>query len=295
MAFSITPTQAVSALRFREVKPVLDAFDFPYAVVKGEALSLLAYGKLGLRNSGDIDVLLSRGNIKKATKIMNQYGFHCSKQSKEHRILMHGFSHQITPYGKRTGAVYTEIDINHDIFWGEYTGKRILVDDFLADVTEISVYGCNVFSLPPLKAFVQLLLHQYRDMNSLYLLSIRKEIKLSAFRDIYHLLKSNVKAIQLNELYDLCDRLQIIPYAYYILYFLNVFFPDLMIQSYMHAFETNNGIELLDCYGLSNEERKRWRCDIQTRINSTDLFQLIQNDLTSKDLAKIDYNKRMLL
>lgn len=95
-------------------------------------------------------------------------------------------------------------------------------------------------------------------------------------------------------MYDLCDRLQVIPYIYYVLYYTNIVFPDAIIQSYMHAFETEGGIELLNCYGLTNEERKTWKCDFRTRLNSDDIFQLIQCDLTAKDLAKVEYNKTML-
>ena len=294
MDMPMTVPQAISALRFREIKPVLEAFDFPYAVIKGEVLSLLAYGKLGQRYSGDIDLLLSKENTKKATLILEQYNFHRTNRNRELEIFMRGFSHQITPYGKKTGLVYTEIDINYDIFWGEYTGDKISIDDFLSDAIEISLYNCNTFSLSPIKAFIQLLLHQYRDMNSIYLLVARKKLNISAFRDIFYLLKNNINTIPLKELYDLCDRLQIIPYIYYVLYYTNVVFPDLIIQSYMHAFETNSGIELLDCYGLSSEERKIWRCDFITRLNSDDIFQLIRCDLTAKDLAKIEYNKNIL-
>lgn len=295
MDMLMTATQAISALRFRELKPVLKEFDFPYAVIKGEALSLLAYGRLGQRSSGDIDLLLSKENTKKAAPILEQFNFYRTSQSREHEILMRGFSHQITPYGKKTGLLYTEIDINHDIFWGEYMGDKISMDDFLSDAIEISLYNCNTFSLSPIKAFIHLMLHQYRDMNSIYLLAVRKKLNISAFRDIYYLLKNNVNTILLTELFNLCDRLQIIPYIYYVLFYTNVVFPDLIIQTYMHAFETDSGIELLDCYGLSNEERKIWRCDFMTRLNSNDIFQLIRYDLTAKDLAKIEYNKNVFM
>ena len=62
-----------------------------------------------------------------------------------------------------------------------------------------------------------------------------------------------------------------------------------------NQFETVDGIELLNCYGLSNEERKTWKYDFITRLNSNDIFQLIKCDLSIKDLAKIEYNKNMLL
>ena len=292
---SITTIQAISALRYKEIKPILNMFDFPYTIIKGEALSLLAYGKLGQRNSGDIDILLSKSNTKKAIGIIEKYSFYCKNKRREQEIFMRGFSHQLTPYAKKTGLIYTEIDINYDIFWGEYSGKRISIDDFISDAIEVSIYNCNTFSLSPIKAFIQLALHQYRDMNSIYLLSNRKSINISGLKDIYFLLKRNLNNIKLNELYDLCEKLQIIPFVYYVLYYTNIIFSDQTLKSYIHAFETVDGIELLNCYGLSNEERKTWKYDFITRLNSNDIFQLIKCDLSIKDLAKIEYNKNMLL
>ena len=123
--------------------------------------------------------------------------------------------------------------------WGIDNGVTFQsIDDFLSDAIEISLYNCKTFSLSPIKAFIQLLLHQYRDMNSIYLLAARKKLNISAFRDIFYLLKNNINTIPLKELYDLCDRLQVIPYIYYVLYYTNIVFPDAIIQSYMHAFET---------------------------------------------------------
>lgn len=292
---AVSMEQSISALRFREIKPVIESFDFPYAVLKGEPLSVMAYGKLGQRKSGDIDILLAKENISKATAILERYNFKPTNTCREREIFMHSFSHQITPYGKKTGLLYTEIDINHDIFWGEYKGRKIAIDDFLSDVIEISVYNYKVLSLTPIKAFIQLALHQYRDMNSIYLLALRKKIKISPFLDIYFLLKNNVHTIPVDELYEICERFCIIPYVYYVLYHVNTIFPDLMLKSYVQAFETDVGLELLGCYGLSSEERKNWRYDLQTRLNSNDIFQLICDDLTDRDMAKIEYNKKMLL
>lgn len=287
-------SQIVSKLRFREIKPVINEFNFPYTIIKGEPLSLLAYGKLGQRSSNDIDLLMSKDSTKKASKILEKHGFLRINHSRETEIMMRGFSHQTTPYKKDTGLIHTEIDLNHDILWGEYKGKKISVDDFLSDAVEVLIYNCSTFTLPPMKAFMHLILHQYRDMNSIYLLATRKKLNILAFKDIYYLLKSNSEKIPLQEFYDLCDRFRMIPYIYYVLFFTNVLYTDPLIQLYINTFQTLEGIELLDCYGLSDDERKTWKCDFSTRLKATDLFQLIKSDLTQKDLNKIEYNKKML-
>ena len=59
-------------------------------------------------------------------------------------------------------------NILKEMFWGEYEGKRIDISEFLSDTIEIDIYGCKVKTLPPLKAMVQLILHHYKEMNSIY-------------------------------------------------------------------------------------------------------------------------------
>jgi len=51
----------------------------------------------------------------------------------------------------------------------------------------------------------------------------------------------------------------------------------------------------LNCYGLCEKERKEWKCDFQTRLESNDLYSLIKDDLTEKDHEKIAINKRIFL
>ena len=45
-------------------KPFLKKLScYDYVLIKGEALSVMAYGKEGQRNTTDIDILTSRGNV----------------------------------------------------------------------------------------------------------------------------------------------------------------------------------------------------------------------------------------
>lgn len=79
------------------------------------------------------------------------------------------FSHQIVLWIKEVsswGQVF--IDLNFDSLWGEYEGKRIDIDEFLTDAVEMDIYGVKVKTLPPIKAMIQLILHHYKDMNSIF-------------------------------------------------------------------------------------------------------------------------------
>ena len=101
-------------------------------------------------------------------------------------------SHQLLPYYSYINNQLICIDLNFDIFWGEYEGKRVDIDEFLCDTIEMDIYGVKVKTLPPLKAMIQLILHHYKDMNSIFLLATRKSIRYDMFKDVYYLLKNNI-------------------------------------------------------------------------------------------------------
>lgn len=62
-------------------------------------------------------------------------------------------------------------------------------------------------------------------------------------------------------------------------------------MKYVDALRNEEGEKLLPCYGLDAKERKEWTCDFHTRIDETDLFALIQTQLSEEDIKKIERNK----
>ena len=159
----------------------------------------------------------------------------------------------------------------------------------------MDIYGVRVKTLPPLKAMVQLILHHYKDMNSIFLLATRKSIKYDMFKDVYYLLKNNLDTITLDKLYAMSSRYEIIPYVFYILYHTGQVFDDEILRQYIEAFKTPEGEALLDYYGLCVKEQKKWKCDFKTRLEAENLYDLIKDDLTEKDKEKIAINKRVFL
>lgn len=130
---------------------------FHYALIKGEALSLQAYGVVGKRNSNDIDILTHRSNLKYIEHILMQNDFNAKNKKRLDRIIMLSCSHQISPYVKKVTYGDVEVDLNFDIFWGEYNGKRIDIEQFLLDCSEVNIYGVKVKTLHPIKAMIQIL------------------------------------------------------------------------------------------------------------------------------------------
>lgn len=271
-------------------------FEFPCAIIKGEVLSKLAYTIEGKRICSDIDILTPRNWLKSMEEILLINGFESRKRNRVENISMLVTSHQIhSVYREIPPLGIACIDLNFDIFWGEYEGKRIDIEDFLSDTIEMEIYGVKVKTLPPIKAMIQLILHHYKDINSIYLLATRKSIKYDMFKDVYYLLKNNLDTITLDKLYAMSAEYKIIPYVFYVLFYTGQVFEDDVLRQYIEAFRTQEGEALLNCYGLCEKERKEWKYDFKTRLESDDLYSLIRDDLNEHDLRKIAFNKRIFM
>ena len=273
-----------------------DWFDQTYAVVKGVPLSQLCYGDIGKRKSIDIDVLISKESVQRFETVLISKGFTPLYLSgnRESRIFHMACSHQITPYYKIVDDSIITIDINHSIMWGEYEGEKIDVDEFCSDCQTMNIAGARIKILSPMKALIHLILHAYKDMNSIYILASRKKIDRCAFRDIYTLLVNNIQNMDMNVLYEYCHKLGVVPYIFYMLYYTNILYGSELLGRYVEKFKTQEGLLLLNSYGLCAKERKQWGVDFLTRLDSEDLFRIIKDDLSKDDLKKIEVNKYFL-
>ena len=267
-------------------------FDCDYAIIKGEVNSFYEFGKFGKRIYRDIDILVSRNNAPKIQDIFFNNGYECLQNRKE-KLFYKMYSHQFPPlYNPK---LMLQVDLNVNLFWGEYEGKLIDIEEFLSDTIEMEIYGVKVKTLPPIKAMIQLILHHYKDMNSIFLLATRKSIKYDMFKDVYYLLKNNLDTIPSDRLYAMSAEYEIIPYVFYVLYYTGQVFDDEILKQYIEAFRTPEGEALLNCYGLCAKERKEWKCDFKTRLDADNLYDLIKDDLTEKDHEKIAINKRIIM
>jgi len=276
------------------VEDFLDSLkQYPCAIIKGAPLSVLCYNDCSSRDYADIDILVSRDYIRSFENLFLNQGFSNSLSSRSDRVLCLSFSHQLPAYTKVIDGIYLNFDLNFDIFWGEYEGKRIDISKFLEDTIEVNIYGIKVKTLRPIKAMIQLILHHYKEMNSLYYLARHNCINYNMFKDVYYLWKNNQKEITLDKLMSISFEYEIIPYVFYILYFTNIIYNDADLEKYVVAFRTCKGVNLLDYYGLASKERKKWRVDFLTRLNTTNMYDLIKDDLAESDLEKIELNLKI--
>lgn len=268
----VNSTKIYGQLIYAETKEFLsELYTYNYANIKGEALSLQSYNCLGHRTYSDIDILIPKSSVIAIEKILEYNGFCAANMERFARILHVSSSHQTTPYIKQYKGFKVNVDINFDIFWGEYKGERISIEEFLSDTQEINIYGVTVKVLPPLKAMVQLILHHYKDMNSIFLLATRKSIKHNMFKDVFNLLTNNLETISINRLHAISEKYSIVPYVYYILYHTGLIYDNPILRKYITSFKTPEGEALLNCYGLNETERREWNFDFRTRLESKSL------------------------
>ncbi len=284
-----------SIAKMKKCSSLFEQIDFPYALIKGDSLSIQAYGTPGKREYGDIDILIDKKDYIKLKKVLRKEGFVESTQDRSKQIAVLLNTHQATPWVKRIDPFgILEIDINMNLFWGEKEQNTIDLNAFLENTVPVEIYGTNINILSPIMSVVQLALHHYKDLNSIYLLATRRRISINSFKDMYFLIKNNSEFISPEVLYDISKSFDILPYMYYVLYYTNEVMNDVFLKPYIGLLETDEGVFLLDKYGLNDAERKQWKVDFETRLNSDDLLPIIKNDLTAQDLKKINYNLEIM-
>jgi hypothetical protein len=282
---------------YKELEPLFEALSsVRYAVVKGEVLSQQIYGVPDRRRSSDIDILIDKKNVKFLEEQLRKLGFEQklpedNAEIRRNRVLCMAYSHQIPSYHKDKFGFHLNVDVNYDIFWGEYEGKRCSIDEFLSDTVDMEIYGVTVKTLPIEKAFVQLILHHYKEMNSLYHLSQHNCIRTDLFMDIYAFLSNNCNELSVDRIQTLCDFYSINDYGYYMLFYVWHVFPDEMLHGYIDTLAKKANKQLLNCFGLNSLERKNWNISFAERLDSDNLKETVFKLITKEDKKKIDLNQ----
>lgn len=273
-----------------------DLKEFPYAIIKGPVLAVLAYGDEEARDYHDIDFLVPKELHKDFITILEKNGFIADVRNadgsfrklsrKEQIILMN--SHQDIDYIKRQGDIFVDIDINYDMFWGEYNGKRVDIrNDILSKTFTMNLFGQEVKVLSKAKNFVQLCLHHYREMNAIYLYKLTNPFVQTKFRDVYFLFRS-MSQEDLEELYRLIKQFEIANYIYYVIYHTYQFYKDEILEYFLKCYETPEAKSLINLYGLTAAERKEWPFSFEQRSKMDNVYDALKPYLSEDDIKKVE-------
>lgn len=267
--------------------------DFPYVVIKGEVLSVMAYGAAGKRNSGDIDVLVDRKDLKALEMILKEDGFESADLTRQEKIVARAFSHQIEPYHKQLPLGTLEVDINYELIWGEWQGKKPSVKEMLDRREFVDVFGVQVPCLTVEDAFIQMCLHHYKDMNVLFHLTLHNPISRRLFDDVAGFWKLQGEKMDLIKLREWMEEYSLTPFFYYIAYYTDRVCDVPELASWAKELESPEGMSLLDTFGLAEGERKKWPIPFEKRLENEDLPELVRSLLTDKELEKAEQNHKI--
>lgn len=279
---------------YKELKPLFETMSsVNYAVVKGEALSQQIYGAPDKRRSSDIDILIDKSNVKFLEGELQKLGFEQQlpedpNEARRNRVLCMAYSHQIPSYHKDVMGFHLNVDVNYDIFWGEYEGQRCSINDFLSDTVDIEIYGVTVKTLPIEKAFVQLVLHHYKEMNSLYHLSQHNTICTNMFRDVYDMIIYRQDILTIDKIKLICEQYSMGCFVYYMVYYTYQIFNDDLLYELSNKFEYLRDSALIESFGLCSLERKSWKLSFKKRLDNDKIWSYIRDELTEIDIEKIN-------
>ena len=173
---------------YRELSKILSCSQCPpYLIIKGEPISFYEYGKYGKRISCDVDILTDRKDIPYFERGLERLGFTKKKMSRTSEIVSLMYSHQTPMYSKVVNNIQCCVDLNFDLFWGMYSGKRFSIREFIeTNRRKMIIYGTEIYTLPKLEMLAVLILHDFKDMTSIFRLMrnncINREMFLEIFR-----------------------------------------------------------------------------------------------------------------
>ncbi|WP_135550732.1 nucleotidyltransferase family protein [Paenibacillus cymbidii] len=285
----------------------LEGNGISYVVLKGSYMTLSAYGNVGYRLSQDTDILIDRTDVEKVTDLIQQLGYlrgrfireeaKVKMYSRQEEIFYSMNTHQAAPFIKTLNhplIPYHCVDLNLHLTWGEDTQRGdISIADFIGSRRKVSVQGINYFVLPYEEFFIQICLHHFKDVNSIYLLTKTPSLIVSKYCDIYFFLTKNIGAISLPRLYELMGKFQVEMYVHYMLYYTSLIFPSSLITQMLEVLKPKD-TGMLKLMGLSSGEKKEWKVDFFERLFASERMGLIKDYLNEQDLMKINYNKEFL-
>ena len=81
---------------------------------------------------------------------------------------------------------------------------------------------------------------------------------------------------------------------YVMLRYTDVLFGDGLARPYQDAITSDEGEALLDIYGLTKEERRRWPVPFLARLFDAEILYRIRAALSQTELEKIAINQAMM-
>src|SRR5690242_13479603 len=111
------------------------------AIFKGAVLAQMAYGEVGLRQAGDIDILIDRRDFAEARSVLESLGYEMAPQLTDAQLASHLASHCEIPFMR--DEWFTIVDLH----WGFAPRSFVFglaTDEVMSRLREVSLAGTMV-------------------------------------------------------------------------------------------------------------------------------------------------------
>ena len=291
----MSDAKSLGYLRYKTLNGLFQKLiNIRYAIVKGEVLSVTLYSKPGCRNSNDVDILTDKKYVTIIENELKVQGFkpllENGQNIREKRIFLMANSHQTIQYGKLVESISVDVDVNFKVYWGEANIQEDMYL-FLSDTEKVDIYGCITKCLPIEKQLLHLCIHNYKDINSIYILLRRKNpIHYRIFNEIRLLLEKVHLENRISKFIDIVICFKAQSYVYYMLYYTNMIENSDKISAVLNLLKPYADMSIMNSYGLSSDERKLWPCSFRERYEVDDMMPFIMSDLNNDDIKKMQTN-----
>lgn len=214
-----------------------------HAFLKGSVLSNTMY-TYGSRGSNDIDVLVSKKDLKETTELLKQLGFvqgkfdykrnsidPFTKQEIEEHINTKG---ETAPFVLVTDGIAIrtiDVDVNYSLDWSPNMAEST-VEAFLADRIRIETQEHEkIYALSYEHNLMELCIHLYKDSALIDIIKKRKVLDLYKFVDIYYYLMQNIDKMDIEKLYNEIKRFAMEKQIGFALSYVYALFPDVRCKS----------------------------------------------------------------
>ena len=132
-------------------------------------------------------------------------------------------------------------------------------------------------------------MHHYKDLNSIFLLWIRG-FDVDKLYEIARYLEK--VPLNIDYLISLCHRYGAGDYVCYCVHYANLIYPSDSLKTIEELLKSERSCVLFDCFGLCDEERKKWNVPFIDRTENA--RGVLMKLLTEEDFKKINHNIKMM-
>lgn len=227
--------------QLEEIKIISQKFNehkIKYIFLKGTILNQTVF-KSGSRASNDIDILINKKSINKATKVLNELGFVQGKYNYKEDIIEEYSNEELkenlikkgetSPFIKKTNELTIktiDVDLNFSLDWTPNYDQNI-IENILNNSSKLIIknndiiYCANIYD-----NLIELCIHLYKDMALIDIVKKRKVFDLYKFIDIYYFINTYYDKINFNDFELEIKKFNAQKHVYFALKYLIEIFDD---------------------------------------------------------------------